>query len=82
MLGVRRATVTVTAGALQEAGYIKYHRGIITILNRAGLEDMACECYAIIHNEYARQIGGELLPEPLDAVHSSEAGYSTVADGA
>ena len=82
MLGVRRATVTVTAGALQQAGYLKYHRGIITILNRAGLEDMACECYAIIHNEYARQIGGELLPEPLAGVHSSEAGYSTVADGA
>ena len=82
MLGVRRATVTVTAGALQEAGYIRYHRGVITILNRAGLQDMACECYAIIHNEYARQIGGELVPEPLERVHASADGFSTVEDGA
>jgi CRP-like cAMP-binding protein len=82
MLGVRRATVTVTAGALQEAGYIKYHRGEITIVNRAGLEDMVCECYAIIHNEYARQVGGDMLPEPLDSVRASDGQFSTVADGA
>ena len=82
MLGVRRATVTVTAGALQEAGYIKYHRGVITIVNREGLEDMSCECYAIIHNEYSRQLGGDLLPNPLDSLHTSDGRFSTVADGA
>ena len=82
MLGVRRATITVTAGALQEAGYIKYHRGMITIVNRAGLEDVCCECYAIIHNEFARQLGGNLLPDPLARMDLSDSKYSTVADGA
>ena len=82
MLGVRRATITVTAGALQEAGYIKYHRGMLTIVNRPGLLDVCCECYAIIHNEFARQLGGEFLPDPLAPVHLSDSKFSTVADGA
>lgn len=82
MLGVRRATVTVTAGALQQAGLISYHRGLVTILNRAGLEDMCCECYAIIHNEYARLLGGEFLNDPFAKLQPSDGEYSTVADGA
>jgi CRP-like cAMP-binding protein len=83
MLGVRRATITVIAGALQEAGYIKYHRGEITIVNREGLVDMSCECYAIIHNEYARQLGWKtMLPDPLAEMDVSEGKFSTVADGA
>lgn len=82
MLGVRRATITVTAGALQEAGYIKYHRGMLTIVNRPGLLDVCCECYAIIHNEFARQLGGEFLPDPLAPVQLSDSKFSTVADGA
>lgn len=82
MLGVRRATITVTAGALQEAGYIKYHRGVVTMVNRAGLLDICCECYAIIHNEFARQLGGDLLPDPLARMELSEKAYSTVTDGA
>lgn len=54
MLGVRRASVSEVAGRLQKAGLIQYSRGIITILNRPGLEGVACECYAIIKQEYER----------------------------
>jgi CRP-like cAMP-binding protein len=46
MLGVRRATVTVTAGSLQTAGFITYKNGQVTVRDRAGVEEAACECYA------------------------------------
>src|SRR5216684_4612957 len=52
MLGVRRAGVSVAAGALQRAGLIRYHRGRITILDRKGLEERACECYAVTKVEF------------------------------
>jgi len=45
MLGASRPTVTMVAGGLQAGGLIAYHRGRVTILNRAGLELAACECY-------------------------------------
>ncbi len=51
MLGTRRASVTVAAGILQKAGLIKYSRGAVTIVDRAKLEDAACECYAIINRQ-------------------------------
>jgi CRP-like cAMP-binding protein len=47
MLGIRRITVTVTAGALQKKGLIRYTRGRIRIKNRLGLEKLACECYRL-----------------------------------
>jgi CRP-like cAMP-binding protein len=57
MLGVRRASVGTVAGSLQKAGLIRYRRGVITILDRPGLEAAACECYRIIEAEYDRMLG-------------------------
>jgi CRP-like cAMP-binding protein len=51
MLGVRRQSVTVVAGALQAAGLLTYRHGHVTILDRAGLEAASCECYAIVRHE-------------------------------
>ena len=54
MLGVRREGVTEAAGNLQNAGLIKYSRGRITVLDRAGLEARTCECYAVVRKEFER----------------------------
>jgi CRP-like cAMP-binding protein len=54
MLGVRRASVTVVARILQKAGFIRYRRGIIDVLDRAGLEESSCECYGVVRKEYER----------------------------
>lgn len=54
MLGVRRAGVTVAAGALQDAGLIRYRRGGIRVLDRAGLEAASCECYGIVRRAFDR----------------------------
>jgi CRP-like cAMP-binding protein len=59
MLGVRRASVNAAASALQDAGFIRYSRGRMAILDREGLENTACECYSIIRSELDR-----LLPLP------------------
>jgi CRP-like cAMP-binding protein len=48
MLGVRRTTLTVVARLLQSAGMIRYRRGLIHVVNRAKLEENACECYGVI----------------------------------
>lgn len=60
MLGVRREGVTEAALRLQAAGLIRYARGHITVLDRAGLEARTCECYAAVKLEYDR-----LLPPTL-----------------
>ena len=52
MLGVRRATVNVATGMLKKAGFIRYTRGQVTVVDRAGLESAACECYRFITRIY------------------------------
>ncbi|HYC05631.1 MAG TPA: Crp/Fnr family transcriptional regulator [Azospirillaceae bacterium] len=54
MLGVRRAGVTVVVNAFERAGFIQSNRGGMTILNPAGLEVVACDCYGTIRNEFDR----------------------------
>jgi CRP-like cAMP-binding protein len=58
MLGVRRASVTVVAGMLQQAGLIRYSRGRMTLVDRRRLEEASCECYGVIKREVDRLIGG------------------------
>jgi CRP-like cAMP-binding protein len=60
MLGVRREGVTEAALKLQQQGLIRYARGHISVLDRAGLERRSCECYAVVKKEYDR-----LLPAIL-----------------
>lgn len=50
MLGSRRSTVTAMAGSFQGLGLIQYKRGKIKILDREGLEDIACECFAVVRD--------------------------------
>jgi CRP-like cAMP-binding protein len=54
MLGVRRAGVTETVGELHRSGLIQNHRGTVTILDREGLEEAACECYRVDHARLMR----------------------------
>ena len=54
MLGVRREGVTEAALRLQKDGLIRYARGHITAVDRAGLETRSCECYAVVKKEYDR----------------------------
>ncbi len=54
MLGVRREGVTEAAIKLQSAGLISYARGRIKVLDRPGLEQRTCECYAVVKKEYDR----------------------------
>jgi CRP-like cAMP-binding protein len=58
MLGVRRPTVTLIVAKLQAAGLIDHRRGVMTIVNRPGLEQASCECYETVKRNFAR-----LLPE-------------------
>lgn len=68
MLGVRREGITEAAGNLKDAGLIRYRRGHITVLQRAGLEKRSCECYAVVKKEWARllsdvQYRQEVVPD-------------------
>jgi Mn-dependent DtxR family transcriptional regulator len=53
-LGVRREGVAESPDKLQKRGVIEYSRGRIMVLDRAGVEKSACECYQAVKREYAR----------------------------
>ena len=57
MLGSRRSGVTIALAALQNAGFIRYKHGCITILDRAGLEETTCECYTVAREQFAELLG-------------------------
>lgn len=61
MLGVHRPGVTLAAQVLQRAGLITYSRGQITVLDRAGLEDSACECYGVVRAHFDRALSGDAM---------------------
>ena len=57
MIGVRREGIMEALGKLRQAGIISYRYGRITVLNRSELEDLACECYGVVKNEFDRLLG-------------------------
>lgn len=64
MLGARRASVTVAAGILQRAGIIDYRRGKVHILNRAKLEEAACECYPVVRTQLRAYLDTGMVVRP------------------
>ncbi|MET3120323.1 hypothetical protein AAKU64_004575, partial [Undibacterium sp. GrIS 1.8] len=64
MLGVRREGVTGEASKLQAAGIIRYSRGLVQVVDRAGLEKLVCECFGVVKKEYER-----LLPRITHDMH-------------
>lgn len=60
MLGVQRGSVTVAANGLKKLKLIDYHRGHVKIIDRPGLEQLSCECYAVTKNEHDRLLGDPL----------------------
>ncbi|HEY1680412.1 MAG TPA: Crp/Fnr family transcriptional regulator [Candidatus Tumulicola sp.] len=78
MLGVQRTGVNVAAGALQEAGFISYARGHITIRNRRGLESAACECYERIDQAWQTVMG---YSTKKTSWHSAHRAHAIHADG-
>ena len=59
MLGVRRATVTIVAGAFRKAGLIDYRRTELTIRDREALEQTSCECYDLIRSTFEKIVGAK-----------------------
>jgi hypothetical protein len=64
MLGVQRPAVSMVARTMQTAGLIQQSRGCITVIDRAGLEETACECYGKIRDIYRRLLPGTYPQAP------------------
>lgn len=64
MLGVRRESVTTAAQKLQNLGVISYHRGHVTVHDRASLEELSCECYGVVKREAERILPTSLKDSP------------------
>jgi CRP-like cAMP-binding protein len=60
MIGARRNSVSIVAGALQQVGFIHYSRGHISILNPVGLLENACECYSAVKTQYERLLTSDI----------------------
>jgi CRP-like cAMP-binding protein len=61
LLGVQRPSVSMTANRLQRRGLIRYSHGHVTILNRAALEDTACECYRTRRQQIEQAFGSQIV---------------------
>lgn len=72
MLGVRRVGITTAASALQRRGLIKYHRGLLTVLDRDGLQEVACSCYHKDSEAYSNELGGDPATDDRPIVFESE----------
>lgn len=57
MLGVHRPSITLIARSFQQAGLLNYRRGVITILDRTGIEEASCECYRVVRNQFEHAFG-------------------------
>ena len=68
MLGVRREGITESAGNLQRAGFIRYRRGHISVLERSGLEGKACECYVVVKKELTRLLSDVRYRQDASAI--------------
>ncbi len=70
MLGVRREGITDAASKLQKLGVIEYNRGRITVLDRPRLEQLTCECYAVLRKETDRLL--PYVPRPTNPIPLSD----------
>ncbi|MDQ3997939.1 MAG: hypothetical protein M3303_13090 [Gemmatimonadota bacterium] len=72
--------MTEAALALSQSGAIEYRRGVVTVLDRAALERMTCECYGVIQSTFHRLLGDGDMPNPLAGIRLSTGGRSIAKD--
>lgn len=81
LLGVRRESVTEAAGALQKLGCIRYRRGHIAVVDRAGLQTRSCECYGVVRKELGRLLSDVLYGQEALQGRAPDATPSSRSDG-